>query len=296
MAMKRVSAAVAALGMGAALFACGSPSIKPSTGGDAGGGSFVTPPPGEPGKDAGAPEMAGVAPSCTNVDPAKMPPGPLVSVPAGTFTMGCNAALDTECRDDEKPPHSVTLPAYSIDKTEVTQAQYFACVKEGKCNYPKCVWDPCAQPDNPIACVKNAQAATYCAWASKRLPTEAEWEMAARGTDGRKFPWGNMPASCDITNMMGCGNVVSPVGTRADVSPFGAFDMGGNVVEWTADWYDQAFYAMSPAASPTGPAAGAEHVGRGGGFLSEEIWHRASARDFYESTYTRVSMGFRCAK
>ncbi len=295
MVIERVAAVGAVLGLGAALLACGSPSIQPGTG-DGGGGSFVTPPQGLAGVDAGTPEMPGVAPSCTNVDPAKMPPGAVVSVPAGSFMMGCNPVVDTECRDDEKPAHNVSLPAFGIDKTEVTQAQYFGCVKAGKCNYPKCVWDPCAQPDNPIACVKNTQALTYCEWASKRLPTEAEWEMAARGTDGRKYPWGNDPATCALTNMLGCGTSTLPVGSSGDTSPFGAQDMGGNVVEWTADWYDPAFYATSPAASPTGPAMGSEHVGRGGGYLSEEIWHRAGSRDFYENTYTRVSMGFRCAK
>lgn len=295
MVIERVAAVGAVLGLGVVFLACGSPSIQPGTG-DGGGGSFVTPPSGMAGVDAGTPEMPGVAPSCTNVDPAKMPPGPLVSIPGGSFMMGCNPAVDNECRDDEKPAHNVTLPAFSIDKTEVTQAQYFGCVKEGKCNYPKCVWDPCAQPDNPIACVKNTQALNYCQWASKRLPTEAEWELAARGTDGRKYPWGNAPATCDLTNMLGCGASTLPVGTRGDISPFGVQDMGGNVVEWASDWYDPAYYATSPSVSPTGPATGSEHVGRGGGYLSEEIWHRASSRDFYENTYTRASMGFRCAK
>lgn len=271
--------------------ACGSPSVKPSTD-DQGNTKVVGA--GDGGKQD---ESPGKAPKCTDVDPAKMVTSPTVAVPAGTFRMGCIPELDDECRDDEKPLHEVDVAAFEIDKTEVSYAQYFACVKDGKCTYPKCEWDPCANPELPIACVKQGQAEAYCGFVGKRLPTEAEWEKAARGTDGRKYPWGNDPIDCNLANREGCGGVAWNVGSHpANASPFGALDMSGNVVEWCKDFYDPAFYGVSQPTNPSGPAKGESYVGRGGGFLSANVWHRTAARDLYEPTYTRETMGIRCAK
>lgn len=283
---------------------CGSPSVHAgSVDGGAAPGTAVTEADGGAvigdglGTSTSGGEGPGVAPTCTTVDITNVPPTDMAHVDAGAFTMGCNAAVDTECRDDEKPPHQVTIHDFDIDKTEATQLQYFACVQSGKCTYPKCDWDPCKRPNYPMNCITRAQAENFCLAMGKRLPTEAEWEKSARGTDGRKFPWGNGPISCALANIAGCTNDIEPVGNHPEnASPYGVLDLAGNVVEWTNDYYDSTYYATSPDTDPQGPSIAPEFVGRGGGFLSEEIWHRTSSRDSYPPGYTRVSLGVRCAK
>lgn len=290
----------AAAGLGGAT-GCGTPSVKAGVLDDGGVSSSPIQSDGAPEPEQGHPPMCNGPTTLSYdkfaIDPAKMAPGVTMPIPGGAFDMGCNAAVDPECRDDEKPTHSVNVDAFEMDKLEITQAQFFACVKDGKCVFPKCDWDPCAQPDLPMGCVKHEQAAGYCAYVGKRLPSEAEWEKAARGTDGRKYPWGNDPIDCTRANLLGCGNVPTAVGTHpTGASPFGVEDLAGNVVEWTSDWYDPGYYAASPPSNPHGPDNGTAYSGRGGGFLSEEIWQRTSSRDLYEPSYFRVSMGIRCAK
>jgi formylglycine-generating enzyme required for sulfatase activity len=222
-------------------------------------------------------------------------PGETIQIPAAEFSMGCNAATDTQCKDDEKPLHMVSLDAFEIDKTEVTQNQYAACVAAGMCAAPTCEWD-CAKGDGPAACVHWNDAKAYCAWANGRLPSEAEWELAARGTDGRKFPWGNQAPDCDHVNMQGCDGMAASVGSHPKgASPYGVMDMAGNVVEMVADHYGATYYSMSPAKNPPGPTTGSHYVGRGGGFRSEAVWQRVSARDTYDSGDASASLGFRCA-
>lgn len=276
--------------------ACGSPKVIETNPDDPNSGTVVT---NEDGGLGGRPgeESRGFAPKCSDADPAKMEANPLVPIPGGTFTMGCNQQSDIECREDEQPAHEVTVRPFEIDKFEVTNAQYLKCVLEAKCTFPKCEWDPCVDPDLPMACINFGQAQSYCRWVERRLPTEAEWEFAARGTDGRKFPWGNEPIDCDRANFVDCGEKAWPVGSHPNgASPFGIFDMAGNAVEFTSDFYDPGYYAASPSSDPPGPPQGEEYVGRGGGFLSLPVWHRAAARDKYPPWYSRVSMGFRCAK
>jgi formylglycine-generating enzyme required for sulfatase activity len=223
-------------------------------------------------------------------------PGDMVEVAAGEFMMGCDETVDEACEDDELPQHILVLSAFQIDRTEVTQDQYTACVVAGACEPPSCAWD-CAKTNDPATCVTWAQAKSYCNWAEKRLPSEAEWEKAARGDQGATYPWGDAEPDCTLANMEGCGAAVLPVGSlSAGASPWGALDMAGNVVEMVADWYDETYYLDSPATDPTGPETGNRYGGRGGGYASEAIWLRAAKRDWYDLSDWAVSLGFRCAR
>jgi formylglycine-generating enzyme required for sulfatase activity len=209
--------------------------------------------------------------------------------------MGCNAAVDQNCKADENPMRSVTLTAFAIEQTEVTQGRYAACVAAGKCAPPSCAWN-CDESASPAGCVTRDQASTYCAWAGRRLPTEAEWELAARSADGRKYPWGNDEPDCSRANMAGCSGKVEAVGQHpAGASPYGALDMSGNAVEMVSDWYDMAYYQTAPNVDPKGPASGTRYGGRGGGYKSVAVWQRASARDWYDLGDTGIALGFRCA-
>lgn len=222
--------------------------------------------------------------------------GDTIPIPAGEFVMGCNSAVDDECESDETPMHTVDLSAYEIDRNEVTQDQYASCVNAGSCAPPKCEWD-CAATTLPASCVTQDDAIDYCTWVGKRLPTEAEWEKAARGSDGRKFPWGNQPADCTLVNMVDCVGSSTPVGSYPNgASPYGALDMGGNMVEIVADFYDESYYSVSPSVDPKGPATGSRFVGRGGGWRSTAFWQRTSVRDWYDPPDAGISFGFRCAR
>jgi len=223
---------------------------------------------------------------------------------SGSFGMGCNESVDGYCGSDEYPYHEVTLSGYYIDKTEVTQGEYKECVDAGECDTPACYWDPSGTPNRPVECVNWTQAGEYCAWAGKRLPTEAEWEKAARGTDARKYPWGNERAACDYAVMddgsgNGCGTErpwdvcsKSPAGD----SPYGLCDMAGNLLEWVSDWYDSAYYASSPASNPTGPVNGSGRVARGGSFFDYHYNLRASVRGGQDPSWDRGGLSFRCAR
>jgi len=235
----------------------------------------------------------------------------MVSVPAGEFIMGSD-----DDQDDEKPRRTVYLDAFSIDKTEVTVAAYKACVDAGSCSAPSTTsrfcsgdyatynnWNTSGRDDYPVNCVDWSQAKTYCNWAGKRLPTEAEWEKAARGTDGREYPWGNGGTQCSVAVMndgggKGCGSDRTwPVGSKpSGASPYGALDMAGNVWEWTADWYDAGYYADAPEKNPNGPQSGTERVNRGGGFSSPASDLRASNRVISAPSGTHELLGFRCAR
>ena len=228
------------------------------------------------------------------VDPAALAV-PMVPVPAGEFLMGCNAAIDSECEDDEKPGRRVDVAAFSIDKTEVTVAQYSECVKAGACGADGLeipFYDGVAQRefesycnwqgglDKPINCVDWNQAQAFCKWFGKRLPTEREWEKAARGTDGRKYPWGNSryDAAAKLANVAG-DDGTAPVGSfPAGASPYGALDMAGNVFEWTS----------------SGQAG--RYVVRGGSWSNSPKECRASYRDGAAATQRTPALGFRCAR
>jgi formylglycine-generating enzyme required for sulfatase activity len=227
-----------------------------------------------------------------------MVPG-MINIPGDTFMMGCNDAVDDECAADESPYHSITLSSYRIDINEVTRGDYFDCVEAGMCNEPTCDWDPTGMnlQDHPVTCVSWQDAADYCDFAGKRLPTEAEWEYAARGQTGNRYPWGNSFADdCSLANGNLCSKNTSPVGSHpTGASPFGAMDMSGNVNEWVNDHYQQDYYATSPATNPQGPASGGTRALRGGGWNSATFDFRTSSRDAQAPTFFDGETGFRCA-
>ena len=217
--------------------------------------------------------------------------GEMVRVPEGEFTMGSDSG-----DSDEKPAHRVYLDEFHIDKYEVTNEQYNQCISAGPCS-PNKKYNGFTDPRQPVVGVDWNQASTYCSWAGKRLPTEAEWEKAARGKDGRTYPWGE-GIDCTKANYYKCGHKkTKPVGSYpSGASPYGAMDMAGNVWEWTADWYDKKYYRNSPNRNPKGPSSGTYRVVRGGGWIlnprvvrpSDRLWSAPSNRiDYY---------GFRCAR
>lgn len=248
----------------------------------------------------------------------------MVLVPAGVFWRGCNSSVDTHCRTDESPGRCITLSQFEIDETEVTQGAYELYFTRGNAGVgatPGCYWagsppvthsgwSATATPEMPITCVSWTQAAGYCSWIGKRLPTEAEWEKAARGTHGQVYPWGNadpdlQPEPCDYANYSvgtsPCIGYPVPVGTTPlDISPYGAKDMAANVYEMTADWFQFNYYANAPSVDPPGPAspvaAAAGHALHGGSYTDDSTFIRPSSRLFAESNAnTNPNLGFRCA-
>jgi formylglycine-generating enzyme required for sulfatase activity len=223
-------------------------------------------------------------------------PDEMIEIGPATFLMGCNESVEDFCNPDEYPYHEVSLGAYAIDRREVTQADYQECVDDGACE-PVSGNDAAATPDLPLVYTTYALAETFCAWAGKRLPSEAEWEYTARGDDGRRYPWGNEDPTCTLVNMTGCENAPAEVGSRpAGASPFGALDMAGNVSEWVADWYDEAYYATSPAEDPAGPAAGTLRILRGGNYAGGDFNQRLANREEMGPDPLLSYTGCRCAR
>lgn len=235
---------------------------------------------------------------------------PMVLIPAGPFTMGSNDGLPSE-----RPEHPVTLDAYAIDLYEVSMQLYRKFLLEAKRDAPPTWDDEAAETvgDRPAIGMDWADAAAYCAWAGKRLPTEAEWEKAARGTDGRRYPWGHMQPFVDIANYnrgVWVSEAVTLVGVTGGVegmsvrhglkeggrSPYGLHHMAGNAAEWVADWYDRGYYSKSPEKNPTGPPNGEKRVIRGGSWADLPMALRVSARVSAEPEFQDRAVGFRCAK
>ncbi len=253
-----------------------------------------------------APGTGGTAQVCAGSGACDM-----VFVPAGSFTMGSNSG-----NSDEQPVHTVYLDAYWIDRTEVTVDAYAACVAAGGCTAPNgnygsatyCNYGAPGRGNHPINCVDWYKSQAYCTWAGKRLPTEAEWEKAARDSDARTYPWGEATATCAYAVMNdasaggnGCGlNHTAPVGSKpAGASPYGALDMAGNVWEWVNDWYSSTYYWVSPSANPPGPAGGNSRVLRGGSWDDNSGFGylRASNRTYDTPAFWSDFVGgFRCSR
>jgi formylglycine-generating enzyme required for sulfatase activity len=216
------------------------------------------------------------------------------SIPSGSFTMGCTAG-DFTCYEQERPAHRVSITrGFRMAATETTNGQYRACVKAAACAepLPRTVFDDLAKKDHPVEYVTWNDAVSFCKWVGGRLPTEAEWEYAARGgREGNRFPWGNEISSNDAK--YGGGGTV-PVGSYP-ANSFGLYDMAGNVWEWCADWYDQNYYVGSPTEDPGGSPRGAGRVVRGGAWVVLEWGLRVSYRNWVEPK-ERGPVGFRCIR
>lgn len=217
----------------------------------------------------------------------------MVYVPGGTFQMG-SAEGDSVVDSDEFPQHTVTLDDFWIDQTEVTNAQYVLCVADGRCSQSRYADDTDFNGDDyPVVGVLWYDAADYCAWAGAQLPTEAQWEYAARGPDGYIYPWGNDAPTCELAQFSGCPGNTVPVGSLLDGASWcDALDMAGNVWEWTSDWHGD--YPSGAQTNPTGPTEGDDKVLRGGGWFSGQGDVRASYRRYGTSGFRGSYLGFRC--
>jgi formylglycine-generating enzyme required for sulfatase activity len=222
----------------------------------------------------------------------------LMYVPAGEFTMGSDSG-----EADEKPVHTVNLDAYWIDRTDVTNKMYSLCVVAGVCREPtsKASYTHSSYYGNP----EFDEA--YCEWAGRRLPTEAEWEKAASWDDNtktkRRYPWGDT-IDCSYANYFGkdggnksCVGDTTPVDSyKSGKSPYGLYDMAGNVWEWMADWYSDTYYASSPASNPPGPDAGQSRVLRGGSWNFKDFNVRSADRNWNDPSLSFSIVGFRCSR
>lgn len=296
----------------------------------------VAPPPPTPAAPPPPSSSAAAVPSAAAAPAVPRPTGctaEMVRVFAGRFQMGSSGKLGEA---DERPQREVTLSTYCLDKTEVTVKSYATCVAAGGCTalprtpslngfavpdvrlHPQfCNYED--RPNHPANCVDWHQATAYCTWASKRLPTEAEWEFAARGADGRAYPWGNDAPQAARVNACGteCAamwantlrlnlralydatdgwQTTAPVGGYpSGLSAAGVLDMAGNVWEWTSDWFGD--YTAAPATNPRGMSAGTARVTRGGGWSDRDAGAlRTAYRNAVSPTYQSDSIGFRCAR
>jgi formylglycine-generating enzyme required for sulfatase activity len=225
-----------------------------------------------------------------------------VTIPAGEFQMGSTykeiAEGEGTCQIcdamDEKPRHLVSLDTYQIGKYEITIRQYTQCVRAGVCTGTYDIGDD--KETYPAINVNWDDAMTFCAWVGGRLPTEAEWEKAARGVDGRIYPWEGDP-SAELLNYRNNNGGIVEIGSYPNgVSPYGIFDLAGNVWEWVYDWYSESYYSDSPKENPTGPETGIYRVLRGGSWNDGDSVVRSANRHFQYPSNSNGFIGFRCAR
>jgi formylglycine-generating enzyme required for sulfatase activity len=261
-------------------------------------------PPPTPDADPLAPDADPLAPDAApppdadplHPDAAMSTGGPMVAVAAGAFLRGCDPET-SHCLEGTTPQRSITLSAFSIDEHEVTQGEYQECVAAGACRVPASHYDPLARARFPVVEVTWDDAVAYCASVQKRLPSEAEWEKAARGGDGRTYPWGQAGPDCARASFDQCTAAPVQVGSHTgDASPFGATEMAGNVAEWVADYYSATYYGFEPDHDPPGPTIGDKRVVRGGDYESVLEFLRTFDRDFATPGTTKDYLGFRCAR
>jgi len=224
----------------------------------------------------------------------------LIAVPAGEFIMGSKAG---DGQPDESPQRSVGLDAFTIDKYEVTVEQYAAYLKKSGAEPPD-FWERVNQKEDgsrPVVGMDWLEASEFCEYFGKRLPTEAQWEKAARGTDGRKYPWGNDDPGPLFANFasgvsFSYSKSLAAVGSyESGKSPYGVYDMVGNVWEWVLDWYEKTYYQVAAPKNPSGPSGGDYKVIRGGSWSKRPAVARAAGRMYLSPSQRSNSVGFRCA-
>jgi formylglycine-generating enzyme required for sulfatase activity len=255
--------------------------------------------------------LAGQVPEAGSTQVSSQDGMEMVYIPAGTFLMGSE-----DGEEDEQPIHEVHLDAYWIDRTEVTNAMFAAFLnEEGNQSQEGTSWLDSADTDvrihqvegewmadsnfeqHPVTEVTWYGAAAYCQWVGRRLPTEAEWERAARGEEGFVYPHGNTAPTCNQANYRGCVGYTTIVGSHlGGASPYGVLDMAGNVFEWVSDWYGGDYYQESPHENPSGPSSGGMRVQRGGSWYSTLFVLRTTNRSNSDPGDSQGSLGFRCAQ
>ncbi len=220
-----------------------------------------------------------------------------VYVPDGEFLMGKGEIR----KNDDSPQRPVYLDAFWMDKYEVSNAMYLKCLQAGGCSEmvsDNITYQNWIYRNHPVTYVTWEQAGAYCQWAGRRLPTEAEWEKAARGTDGRIYPWGDETPNARLANFEGSmiHEAVSVYRYPLGASPYGVLNMSGNAREWVADWYAEDYYLVMPYANPTGAETGTERSLRSGSYNEDKNEIAITTRLRHEPQSAGLSRGFRCAE